>query len=174
MLTIVVYFQTLNNIWFCIWKAKLLMNIAIWYFIPILYSCRHRLLSDGNEYCWTAGGTPLSVFMSHLCSIKIPLFSSLGIGCCESFCPFFSSGVSQCTSDSSSPGLLPRTTSQKPHAFGILHLEVLVLLSPIRCCQDGCCACEEMTHRLFPKAFLWVLIWKKVVTWDLRRELCGA
>lgn len=50
MLTIVVYFQTLNNIRFCIWKAKLLMNIAIWYFIPILYSCPHRLLSDGNEY----------------------------------------------------------------------------------------------------------------------------
>lgn len=39
MLTIVVYFQTSNNIRFCIWKAKLLMNIAIWYFIPILYSC---------------------------------------------------------------------------------------------------------------------------------------
>lgn len=89
MLTIVVYFQTLNNIQFCIWKAKLLMNIAIWYFIPILYGCPHRLLSDGNEYCWTAGGTPLSVFMSHLCSIKIPLFSSLGNGCCECFCCFF-------------------------------------------------------------------------------------
>lgn len=152
MLTIVVYFQTLNNIWFCIWKAKLLMNIAIWYFIPILYSCPHRLLSDGNEYCWTAGGTPLSVFMSHLCSIKIPLFSSLGNGCCECFCCFFSSsGVSQYTSDSSRTGLLPGTISQKPHAFRILHLEVLVLFSPIQCCQHGWCACEEVTQSLFPK-----------------------
>ena len=118
MLTIVVYFQTLNNIQFCIWKAKLLINRAFWYFIPILYSCPHRLLSDGNEYCWTAGGTPLSMFMSHLCSIKTPLFSSLGNGCCECFCCFFSSsGVSRCTSDSSRTGVLPGTISQQPHAF---------------------------------------------------------
>lgn len=163
MLTTVVYFQTLNNIWFCIWKTKLLMNIAIWYFIPILYSCPHRLLSDGNDYCWTAGGTPLSVFMSHLCSIKIPLFSSLGNGCCECFCCFFSSsGVSQCTSDSNRTELLQRTISQKPHVWDFTVWKPWWCLHTYTAVSYGCCACEEVTWSLFPRTLLWALTWQKM------------
>lgn len=160
MLTTVVYFQTLNNIRFCIWKAKLLMNIAIWYFIPILYSCPHRLLSDGKEYCWTAGGTLWSVSMSHLCSIKIPLFSSLDNGCCECFCSSFScSGVSRCTSDSSrTVGAPPRSISQKLPVFSVSHRELLVLFLPTHCCQYGHCASDKVTWRLFPKISVWALI----------------
>lgn len=175
MLTIVVYFQTLNNIQFCIWKAKLLMNIAIWYFIPILYSCPHRLLSDGNEYCWTAGGTPLSVFMSHLCSIKIPLFSSLGNGCCECFCCFFllfryfSMYFRQQQDWGSLKNHLPETTRVWDFTSGYP-----AAVFPVRCCQYGCCAWEEVTRRLFPKTFLWALIWQKMGTWDLGTELQGA
>lgn len=65
--------------------------------------------------------------MSHLCSIKMPLFSSLGDGCCECFCCSFScSGVSPCASDSRT-GLFQGNISQNPPVFGVSHLEDLVL-----------------------------------------------
>lgn len=63
--------------------------------------------------------------MSHLCSIKIPLFSSLGDGCCVFVVP--SAQVFLRVLQTAEWGLSQGNISQKLPVFSVSHLKDLVL-----------------------------------------------